>query len=161
MSDAYRYYACGLVVATVLAHGALIISVGLALATWLRRESRAVGVSVAAFIFLVAAWPLVCSRVMESSLRRGEYLAIGAAASPVYAVTVIVDELRQPDFLWWPMLEDVAKCTTGVALISVMILGATIATFDHQMGRMPPRPLPRKRNQRDTEIQRKNKKTSA
>ena len=48
-----------MVIATILAHGALITSIGLALAVWIKRQSRAIAMSVGSFILVTAAWPIV------------------------------------------------------------------------------------------------------
>jgi hypothetical protein len=135
-----RLHACGLIVATILAHGAAIISLGLALATWLRRETRAIGISITAFVLISVVWPILCLVLMDPyhhQVRR--YLSIGANVSPIYAVTAIVNQLCWPDRGWYPKMGSVAVCTGGVAVAAVLILGTTIATFDRQMGRMPER----------------------
>ena len=132
-----RLQACALIVAVILAHGALITSLGLALATWLRRESRAVGASITAFVLLAVVWPSLCLVLSESSRQRGDYLAIGGAVSPIYATTAIVSQLCMPDEWWGFKMEEIAGCTTGVAAFSILILMATVATFDRKMGRMP------------------------
>ena len=60
-----RCYGVFVVVATILAHGALITSVGLALAVWVKRQSRAIALSVGWFILVTAVWPIVVSIVMS------------------------------------------------------------------------------------------------
>ena len=134
-----RASACGVIVATILAHGAAIISVGLALATWLRRETRAIGVSITAFVLISVVWPTLCLVLTEPDRRMGHYRAIGAAASPINSVTAVVSELCEPDDWWASKMIEVAICTGGVAVAAMLILAATIATFDRQMGRMPER----------------------
>ena len=54
-----RCFGVVVVIATILAHGALITSVGLALAVWVKRQSRAIALSVGWFILVTAAWPIV------------------------------------------------------------------------------------------------------
>jgi ABC-type transport system involved in multi-copper enzyme maturation permease subunit len=56
------------VIATIVAHGALITSVGLAMAVWVKRQSRAIAISVGYFILVAAAWPMYVS-----STFRGDY----------------------------------------------------------------------------------------
>ena len=140
-----RLYACGLIVATILAHGAAIISLGLALATWLRRETRAIGVSITAFVLVAVVWPGLCLVFMEPYRQAGEYLSIGAAVSPINAVTALVSQLMYPNDWWYPKVFEVAYCTVGVAFASILILAATIATFERRMGRMPERAASRPR----------------
>ena len=50
-----------LIVATILAHGAAITSIGLILATWIRRQARAIGISVALFVLVSIGWPIAGS----------------------------------------------------------------------------------------------------
>src|SRR5262249_48326031 len=82
-----RLRAGGLLVAVILAHGALIASVGLAFATWVRRETRAIGVCITVFVLISVVWPSLCVVLSEASRQRGQYVAIGAAVSPIYATT--------------------------------------------------------------------------
>lgn len=132
-----RLWIAALIVATILAHGAAIISLGLALATWLRRETRAIGVSIAALVLFEDVWPGLCAVVMEPYRQSGEYPAIGAGASAINAVMALMSQLIFPTDLWYLKVQEVAFCTCGVAIAAVLILAATIATFDRQMGRMP------------------------
>ena len=54
-----RLFGVALFVATILAHGAAITSVGLILATWIRRQSRAIAVSVTLFVLVSIGWPIL------------------------------------------------------------------------------------------------------
>ncbi len=62
-----RCYGAFLVVATILAHGALITSVGLALAVWVKRQSRAIALSVGWFILVTAVLPIVMAVTLSAS----------------------------------------------------------------------------------------------
>jgi len=62
-----------LVVLQMLSYGAAITSVGLALATWVRRLGRAVAINVIAFVFLGIAWPVFFELVYRLKIR--EWLA--------------------------------------------------------------------------------------
>ena len=64
-----------LVVATILAHGALITSVGLALAVWVKRQSRAIALSVGWFILVTAVLPIVMAMTISAGAYRGEALS--------------------------------------------------------------------------------------
>ena len=81
---------------------------------------------------------------MEPYRQAGEYLSIGAGASPINAVTALVSQLISPNDWWSLNVEEVAVCTGGVAIAAMVILGATIATFDRQTGQMPERGRPRR-----------------
>src|SRR5207248_3183536 len=52
MSRGELLYGAALLVATILVHGAFLTSVGLVVATWIQRQSRAVAVSVGLFVMV-------------------------------------------------------------------------------------------------------------
>jgi ABC-type transport system involved in multi-copper enzyme maturation permease subunit len=124
-------------VATILAHGAVITSIGLALATWVRRQSRAIGLSVALFVVVAVAWPM-----LALTLARGpgqpEHPR-GVTLSPIYTVVTITSDLAWPDDGTRDVLLSATESAAGVAVLSLLILEATIRTFDRCMGRMPER----------------------
>ena len=76
-----------MVVATILAHGALITSVGLALAVWIKRQSRAIAISVGSFVLVTAAWPIRRCR-SRSNREPGRDLA---GLSPVVTCVIFVN----------------------------------------------------------------------
>ena len=84
---AARSYGVALVIATILAHGALITSIGLALAVWIKRHGRAIGMSVAAFILVTAAWPIFVGIAVGDEEHPGRDLA---CLSPVVALVPFV-----------------------------------------------------------------------
>ena len=51
--------ACALLVATMLVHGALLASIGLALAIWIKRQSRAIAISVGLTVLINGGWPML------------------------------------------------------------------------------------------------------
>ena len=59
LSDAVVLFGAGLLVATILAHGALMASAGLALAVWIARQSRAIALSVGFAVVVGAGWPIL------------------------------------------------------------------------------------------------------
>ncbi len=125
-----RLYACALLFATILVHGAAIVSLGLILATWIRRQSRAIAISVTLFALV----SIGCPMMVLGSGRFGEAIA---ALSPIVTVFGIVASLSRPgdstrDFLWWATIWDV--CTLVVAL---GFLWLTVRTFERCLGRMP------------------------
>ncbi len=60
----------GLIVAAIFAHGALLASVGLALGTWLKRQGRAIALSVAFAVLVGGGWPILVGFTSRGS-RRG------------------------------------------------------------------------------------------
>ncbi len=61
-----RSYACLLLFATIVAHGALLTSAGLALATWIRRQSVAIGLSVTLFVLIAGACPIMARMALSA-----------------------------------------------------------------------------------------------
>jgi ABC-type transport system involved in multi-copper enzyme maturation permease subunit len=127
----YRLCGAALLVATMLAHGAALTSIGLALATWVKRQSRAIAASVSAFVVLAAALP-----ILMSVLSRGPQGWGLSFLSPVSVSIKMAEELvlrldRLPGLLWWIGLWDVA-----IAALAVSLLWFTGRTFDEAFGRM-------------------------
>ena len=132
--------------------GAVVTSVGLALATWIRRVGRAVAVSVATYATIAFGWLLLvlldeigllewlgsCNPgVQETSLG---FRLIGMTTCPFAAQ---VEPLESLDWsvalgrhLFYGEVVIAFLITLGIALL---ILGLTLVTFDRSMGRMPER----------------------
>ena len=131
-----RYQLCGaaLLVGTILAHGAVLTSVGLALATWIKRPGRAIAISVCVFVLAGVAWPVL----VKVYLTRSGNLSSGIAAlSPIWVATQLGEHLahsshRLPEFLWWVAFWDIA-----VVSLAVGLLWLTVRTFDQGFGAFP------------------------
>jgi hypothetical protein len=54
-----RLVAAAMVVATILIYGGALASLGLALATWIKRQSRAIATSVTVLVLVTIAWPFL------------------------------------------------------------------------------------------------------
>jgi ABC-type Na+ efflux pump permease subunit len=126
------------VVATILGHGALMTSIGLALAVWCKRQSRAIALSVASFIAIVAAWPIVVAIIFSQFDDLGEDLA---ALSPVVICSRFVSFFSMRIYaytggtLWWGWF-----WAAEVLLIAIGLLALTVRTFDHCFDRIPAQP---------------------
>ncbi len=136
-----RLFAGGLLALTLLAHGAVMTSLGLCLATWVHRQGKAVGMNVSVFVLVSCAWPLVIAIASRHSTEppsmRWDLL------SPIVTVAVIVDDLVGPLYRYRMPLGNIAVCDGAVLLAALSLLVANIRTFDRHMGRMPERrPLP-------------------
>jgi ABC-type transport system involved in multi-copper enzyme maturation permease subunit len=139
----------GLLVWELLSYGAAITSVGLALATWIRRFGRAVAINMIVFAFFGIGWPvmsLIAWRVAQLRLWEGgipqyavEWISDGLlVASPFGAPQVTMFALvyyhgthRAP--LWcfafaWTVL---AWALAGLAYWAIC------ETFDRNLGRIP------------------------
>jgi hypothetical protein len=124
-------------VATILAHGAAIASLGLALATWVRRQARAIGLSVGLFVLVAVAWPMLARTLARGPVRTDH--SSGIALSPIYTIATITSELAWREEGTLDFLLSAAAWAVLVALFSLLILEATIRTFDRCMGRMSER----------------------
>jgi ABC-type transport system involved in multi-copper enzyme maturation permease subunit len=140
--------------ALMLAQGAVVTSLGLALATWIRRVGRAVAVSVATYAAIAFGWLLL---IVLDEVTVGLFQSLGLTESADHASAIVFrligfatcplsSQLGPLESLSWPLAlrrdasygEVVIACliTLGIALL---ILGLTLRTFDRSMGRVPER----------------------
>ncbi len=130
LSVAAQSYGVALVIATILAHGALITSIGLALAVWMKRHGRAIGMSVTAFILLTAAWPIFVGIALGDEEHPGRDLA---CLSPVVALGLLMMQLtsRVGD---QSLVDDMLSLGTfwavEVFVAAMGLLWITVRTFD-------------------------------
>ena len=118
--------------------GLLMTSVGLALATWIKRQSRAIAAGVGLSVLVAAAWPFLILLLGDRGLIRDA--PDMAALSPIFCTAMLAATLaiRDPElrgFLPWAMFWGVQ-----VSLCAVAILWLAVRTFDRCFGRMPERP---------------------
>jgi ABC-type transport system involved in multi-copper enzyme maturation permease subunit len=130
-------WASTLVVITILAHGSAITSLGLILATWIRRQSRAIGISVTLFVLTAIAWPLLVGQI--SNRPGGPSRPPGAALSPFYTVEALVDQLTYPDDDFRDLLWEVTAYDLGMFVAAIGLMELTVRTFDRCLGRMAER----------------------
>jgi ABC-type transport system involved in multi-copper enzyme maturation permease subunit len=128
-------WAVGLIALVVLIHGAAITSLGLALATWIPRQGRAVGLCVAAYVLVAIGWIVVIV-----SLTRGPTLFVESllSLSPVFAGGQLWEALQPPRYRRLP--ESLAAITAWLVLVggfSILCKVLTYATFDRCLGRTP------------------------
>jgi ABC-type transport system involved in multi-copper enzyme maturation permease subunit len=129
-----RWLGVPLVVALVLAQGAAVTSLGIALAVWVPRYDRALTLSAAIAVFLTIAWiPLMFLLFQDHKA-----LAMGlASGSPLHGITLLTSAIvvDSPES-WavhtsWAMFWILASCAASGAL-----LGAALASFDACLGRI-------------------------
>jgi ABC-type transport system involved in multi-copper enzyme maturation permease subunit len=127
----FRIGGAVLIMATVIAHGAALVSIGLVLATWIKRQSRAIAATICAATLMDVAVPLLMNVCFPGQLGlRLSYL------SPISVMSAMADELpmrldRLPGILWWIGFWDVA-----VAGLAASLLWLAGRTFDEASGRM-------------------------
>jgi ABC-type transport system involved in multi-copper enzyme maturation permease subunit len=134
-----RLFGVALFVATIFVHGAAITSIGLILATWLRRQSRAIAVSVTLFVLVSIGWPIL---VFTTSGRLLGPNAPGTALSPIMVTANFADGLGMRmqgfgDFMVATTIWDVLMAVTALALLEI-----TVRTFDGRLGRVSERSQP-------------------
>jgi hypothetical protein len=123
---------------TIVAHGAWISSLGLALSVWIRRESRAISLVAAVYVIYVIAIP-IAALALAGPGGNGPFSSIAPvlASSPVFAAIQIIEALTslRPNaksaLLWIAFWDLVAM---GAALV---LLKATTNVFDRKFDRMP------------------------
>ena len=130
--------------ATLLAHGALLTSLGLALATWIPRQSRAMAISVTAFVLIAIAWPIAYFCLALRPHPGDGFPAL----SPIFVAAALADffTIRTIDFggiLWGATIWDVLVLIAAMAL-----LASTVRSFDRCLGRIPEHPQPWSRHSR-------------
>jgi hypothetical protein len=133
-----RWIGVPLVIGTVLAMGAAVTSLGIALATWVPRLDRAVTLSAAASVFITIAWIPLMALLFLGNNR----LSLGmAAASPLFGPGVLTSAMG--DVGWstdWSWRVGWALWWIGwYGSIALVLYGATLATFDRCVGRVIPR----------------------
>lgn len=128
----------------MLAYGAVLASLGLAMATWQRRPDRAIGLTTGIYVAVtIASIPLAYFLI-----RNDEDLARGmATASPLFGPLILAEHLESgnggPQYGFsLPLLQQSLWCCfwilaySGVALV---LYCATLATFNRCLGRMEER----------------------
>jgi ABC-type transport system involved in multi-copper enzyme maturation permease subunit len=132
-----RIFAVLFVMATVLAHGALLASLGLALATWIKKQGRAMALVVTAYLLIAVGWPILMI-VLFKGPGTHEFVEGLTELSPVFATANVAASFAHRNGqtlftnlgwgLWWLVL---------VSATAVGFLLATWKTFDRCLGRMP------------------------
>jgi ABC-type transport system involved in multi-copper enzyme maturation permease subunit len=135
LSRAEALFAVILLVATIFIHGALIASIGLALATWVSRQSRAIAISVATAVMVSVGWPIFLSVIRVGIHGQGM-----TCLSPIMATGNLTEIMSTRlvsfrDTLWWALFWDI-ECL----VVALGLLWLTVRTFDACFGRIPERP---------------------
>ncbi len=133
-----RCFGAAVVVATIVAHGALIASIGLALAVWSKRQGQAIAGSIGAFVTITAAWPVVALIIINDAHQLESKVA---TLSPAVTCSVFVQYLTSRLYAYVnPLLASSTFWAGEVFTVALGLLWLTIRTFDHCFDRMPDRP---------------------
>ena len=130
-----RIHGVGVVIATILAHGALVTSIGLALAVWIPRQGRAIAVSVGLFILINAAWPLIAEIAFDDP---DFYSRDLACLSPAVLCGFLVSLFTNRQYGY---VGEILWCGTfwavEVFILAMGLLWLTVRTFDGCFDRLP------------------------
>jgi ABC-type transport system involved in multi-copper enzyme maturation permease subunit len=135
-------------VAEFLVSSAVIVSLGVALATWVRRLNRAIVLSVIAYFVTAIVWSvavemifIVCVRLAQLSDWHERYrwlyqcaLSLSPIAGPLKPIDMLTGVELDPRSRMWM---GIASVIVFKAAIGWLLLGLTIRTFDRCVGRMP------------------------
>jgi ABC-type transport system involved in multi-copper enzyme maturation permease subunit len=122
---------------TLFAHGAATVSTGIVLATWVKRQGRAVATGVGLFIMVAAVWPIFLNTMVRWQNGRDSLPARLCLLSPIYSAGNILDTLLMrmrdqykelPAVMWWDIF---------VLIFAVAALEFTVRTFNNRFDRMP------------------------
>ncbi len=147
-----RINAVAFPVAWIFANGALFTSVGLALATWIERPGRAIGASVAFYLFVLIGFPMLIGTLIMPAIIHSLSLSWGdrwiqALQMGLMSVSPFVGQIASfewiaypfrgsPQWLWvFQSLELLATFA-----LAGLVLVFTILTFDSRLGRVSEQP---------------------
>jgi ABC-type transport system involved in multi-copper enzyme maturation permease subunit len=138
--ESRRWLQYVLFLALLFAYSALIVSIGLAAATWLSRLGRAVASCVAAYIALSFGWPLLVLACMLGAGANDRAILPLVLGTPLYGTLFATLGLSGPHH----MPGSAADLWIGASFwifihggLAAVLFAATIATFDHFLGRAP------------------------
>ena len=138
LSIGERLFGVGLFIATLLIHGAAIASLGLLLATGIRRQARAIGVCVTLSLLVTIGWPIL---VLYTTRSFGPHTP-AAALSPVMVTADFVNGLAFRTIWFRRYMFSVILWDILVAVVAIVLLEWTVRTFDRCLGRIPDRAVP-------------------
>jgi ABC-type Na+ efflux pump permease subunit len=128
-----------LLIGSILAFGAAITSLGLALATWVSRLGRAVALCVTAYALISIGWPILIA-LLSSPEPNGRSLVMGSPAVGAFIETALISpgSFVSRDA---PLENEVAASIwiTIDLVAAAALFAATLSSFDRCLGRMPER----------------------
>jgi ABC-type Na+ efflux pump permease subunit len=126
-----------LVTGLVLAYGAALTSLGLALATWVPRLGRAVGLCVAAHVGVTVGWAVFAFLLTRRApLPTGPGLASFSPFVGVLLPTAQMHRARPSVFEWSQVAGWLALWTVVEVVLAAVLLMAVLLTFNRCLGRM-------------------------
>lgn len=134
--DVFQYL---ILLSLVFSYGAVITSLGLAAATWIRRPGKAVALCVAAYVGFSIGWPVLLFLIVSGQDEGLASLLVPSPPIGTFLATAMVNE------------HGIASATQLLAitlpfstllnfLIAMFLFALTARSFDGRMGRMPDDP---------------------
>ena len=143
--DSGRWIKCLLFLALLVAYSAMIVSMGLALATWLSRQGRATASCVAGYVALSIGWPALILALAGGNAHQNDRVVVPLVfGSPLLGTlfgTLGLSGARLPG----EAVDIWIGCGLWVAIygaLATFLYEATVATFDRCLGRIPETDLP-------------------
>ena len=130
----------------IIAQGATLAGLGLALATWISRTGRAVTWTISALVASVIGWPVIGFMLVGSEGRAEAKVLAFVMGSPFYnaAMPTVAMDVQNRGGSQHGMVVGVyygmIGWTIGYALLALGLFLATLWTFDRRLGRTPDRP---------------------
>ena len=125
---------------------ALLVSLGLLIATWVPRLGRAVALSVVAYFLSGIGWLFLVQFLFiqflytqpAETIKKYQWLQnVAMAFSPVFGSFTSITVLDYADTSRLPTWISIGIVTLAKAAITALFLWVTVKSFDHCMGRMP------------------------
>jgi ABC-type transport system involved in multi-copper enzyme maturation permease subunit len=132
-----------LLIGLVLAHGAAITALGLAIAIWVKRPGRAVALGVATPFLLAIGWPILVILVAREADARslGQALVTGDPPVGVMFATMAAAGMNEGRIAPGATRGDIFAWTAGwiavMAIAASALFGTAVGTFDACLDRAP------------------------
>jgi ABC-type transport system involved in multi-copper enzyme maturation permease subunit len=146
-----RFAHASLPMAMLLIQGAVVTSVGLALATWIQRVGCAVAVSVVTYALFAFGWPVFIEMEVITGLLSWLGLLQPGGSEQFTQILLFAGCPFGGQFATFATVSMLAEESRGAfyvaeiimflatLLVALIVLALTLATFDRCMGRMPER----------------------
>jgi ABC-type transport system involved in multi-copper enzyme maturation permease subunit len=135
-----RWIKCLLFLALLLAYSAMIVSMGLALATWLSRPGRAAASCVAGYVALSFGWPALVLALAGSVHDDDRVVLPLVFGSPLLGTLFGTLGLSGPHRMPGAAVDIGMGCVLWTAIfgaLATFLFETTVATFDRCLGRVP------------------------
>jgi ABC-type transport system involved in multi-copper enzyme maturation permease subunit len=131
-----RWEGAALLVCLLIAYGAAVTSLGLALATWMHRLDHAIALNVAVLGGVTVGWLYAVLLTVPGPAAPGL-----AAGSPIMGIMFPTIAMRVFTPREWPMIVAWWSLWIAVyAIVAASLCWATVLTFDRCLGRIPDTP---------------------